>query len=385
MRDGFGGRVGSQVRTMSKVGPVVGDDWWMLSEEYLDYLGALSAEVTDLGIPEAQAVLRDATESAVGKVAYATLLPLLPLALAALAYRREGWHLPFETDYLPRALVTGFESAGPRVQAYGPERRPDAAAELSSGPVTVVRPENPRPLDTDSEAVLERDAQALLDPARDEPASANKLSRDMNRQVLLFTFRATRGVDVSDQQLRHLQLASRFGAATFQTSRAEGVYDSHYTGATRWLTAVNLTLITGVREDLTPLVLTDLSLIADGSVFTPYHRALHDYLRAQDARPAMDRALVRYDDAVRQGLLPPPAILLSQLVEGDEESFNLALLDALETHRDHYRVADRADDPDAAISLDILALNCHARRRGWAVRVSSPYLPPRLLEAAQSF
>ncbi|MBA8957471.1 Imm49 family immunity protein [Actinomadura namibiensis] len=35
------------------------------------------------------------------------LLPLLPLALTALAYRREGWQPPVETDYLPRTLITG--------------------------------------------------------------------------------------------------------------------------------------------------------------------------------------------------------------------------------------------------------------------------------------
>ncbi|WP_234438128.1 Imm49 family immunity protein [Streptomyces sp. 303MFCol5.2] len=53
--------------------------------------------------------------------------------------------------------------------------------------------------------------------------------------------------------------------------------------------------------------------------------------------------------------------------------------------RDHYRVADRADDPDARFDLDALALACHARRRGWNVRVESPYLPPRLLQAAEPF
>lgn len=65
-------------------------------------------------------------------------------------------------------------------------------------------------------------------------------------------------------------------------------------------------------------------------------------------------------------------MLLSQLVEGDEESFNLALADALEAHRAYYQVADRADDPDASVNLDVLALACHARRRGWAIRVDSP-------------
>ncbi|WP_346766456.1 Imm49 family immunity protein [Streptomyces sp. A1547] len=62
-----------------------------------------------------------------------------------------------------------------------------------------------------------------------------------------------------------------------------------------------------------------------------------------------------------------------------------ALADALEAHREHFRVADRADDPDAAINLNVLALACHARRRGWNIRVESPYPPQRLLEAAEPF
>ncbi|MFH7596749.1 Imm49 family immunity protein [Streptomyces racemochromogenes] len=40
-----------------------------------------------------------------------SLLPLLPLALAALAYRTHGWRPAVDTDYLPLALVTGFEAA----------------------------------------------------------------------------------------------------------------------------------------------------------------------------------------------------------------------------------------------------------------------------------
>ena len=83
--------------------------------------------------------------------------------------------------------------------------------------------------------------------------------------------------------------------------------------------------------------------------------------------------------------MPPPAILFSQLVEGDAESFNLALLDALASHRDHYAVADRATAPDAALAVDLLALTCHARRRGWEIRVRSPYLPERILRAAEPF
>nr|WP_106428692.1 Imm49 family immunity protein [Streptomyces clavuligerus] len=52
---------------------------------------------------------------------------------------------------------------------------------------------------------------------------------------------------------------------------------------------------------------------------------------------------------------------------------------ALEEHRAYYQVGDRNDYGQGAISPDILALACHARRRGWPVRVDSPYLPPELL------
>ncbi|GAA2606273.1 MULTISPECIES: Imm49 family immunity protein [Streptomyces] len=62
-----------------------------------------------------------------------------------------------------------------------------------------------------------------------------------------------------------------------------------------------------------------------------------------------------------------------------------ALADALEAHRAHYQVADRADGPDASLDLDVLALACHARRRGWEIRVESPYLPRDLLRAAEPF
>ncbi|MGW2849665.1 immunity 49 family protein [Streptomyces sp. NPDC001274] len=64
--------------------------------------------------------------------------------------------------------------------------------------------------------------------------------------------------------------------------------------------------------------------------------------------------------------------------------FGLALADALEAHRDQYLIADRADDPDGALDLDILALACLAVRRGWSVRVESAYLPRDLLRAAES-
>lgn len=584
--DDFVNRIGSQVRLMSKAGPVTAYEWWTLAEEFVEYLGALSVETPDLDTPEAKAVLQDAAEAAAGAVAYAayyprnhfevfltyvnwgmvydagpegsqesvtaakwldafclavladkaqwhgeafqfarerpqqgragrpdaelingfmayvigdtgdddasyppsreeklaaidaavarvrsldaesaqraestrraesaesaeslvdhpysiglhalraltvgdreefgravvrlllpltdipgpgarpsSLLPLLPLALTALAYRREGWPSPVDTGYLPRALITGFETAPPRVGAYGRDRRADAITALASGAVEVERPVDPQPLTLESAAQFERFTREAFTPVPGERLAVWQLAHAMTDQEILFKTRASHSADVTDLQLGNLRLAAELGAALFRTTLAEPGTDIEVTidgttvtypagldedaGPGSWHKAVDFALITGRREDLAPLVLAGPTRARkDGSLFASYREALHDYLRGEDPEPATDRALGDCEKAKNQTFLPPPAVLFSQLVEGDEESFNLALLDALEAHRDHHRVADRATDCDAAINLDILALTCHARRRGWNIRVTSPYLPARILGAAEPF
>lgn len=264
-----------------------------------------------------------------------TLLPLLPLALAALGYRREGWRPPVQSGYLPWALVTGFETPPPRVGPYGRERRADAVAALAAGPLVVERPEMP-----------------------DAAGHADYLVRELYEAV-------------------------RTGGASEDSARPDRPLGPGY-----WYEAVKRALITGSRAELAPLVLSGpTALEEDRSASAAYRQALHDYLRGEDPEPATDRAVAEVAKALDWGFLPAPAVLFSQLVEGDEESFNLALADALEAHRDYHSVGDRlfGAGADAAVDFDILALACHARRRGWRIRVSSPYLPEILLGAAQPF
>nr|WP_253267716.1 immunity 49 family protein [Streptomyces asoensis] len=331
-----------------------------------------------------------------------SLLPLLPVALAALAYRTLGWAPALETDYLPRALVTGFETRGPRVEGFGRRRRPEAVAALAAGPLVVGRPTPERAPAPESEALFDQYTQEALTPVDGQPPAVWQLGSALRYQELLFKWRASDSGDVTDAQLANLRLASQLGAALFRIALAEPGTEARVTvdgrtlgypatrgeeaSAGNWQTATAFALITGVREDLAPLVLTGPAFTTeDRSAFASYRVALHDYLKGADPEPAMERALRDVDKARDWGFFPPPGALLSQLVEGDEESFNLALADALEAHRDYYRVADRADDPDARIDLNVLGLACHARRRGWNVRVESPYLPERLLQAAEPF
>ncbi|WP_106969411.1 immunity 49 family protein [Streptomyces bikiniensis] len=331
-----------------------------------------------------------------------SLLPLVPIALAAFAYRALGWPPAVSSDYLPHALVTGFETRGPRVAGLGRERRPDAVAALAAGPLVVERPACERDGIPRIEATYEEHLAEALTPVDGEPLAVWRLGSVLEDQKRLFQWREGNPGDVADKQLATLRLASRTGAALFRIALAEPDTEVEVSiagrplryparrgdeaGAGHWQTAVAFALITGAREDLAPLVLTGPAFARpDGSAFAAYREALHAHLTGAGSEAAVRRALQEDEKAEDRGFAMPPAVLLSQLVEGDEESFNLALADALENHRAHYEVADRADSPEASVNLDVLALACHARRRGWAVRVESPYLPQYLLRAVEPF
>ncbi|MFF7585923.1 Imm49 family immunity protein [Kitasatospora purpeofusca] len=329
----------------------------------------------------------------------ASLLPLVPIALAALAYRTHGWVPAVETDYLPHALVTGFETAGPRVHAFGRDPRPDGVAALAAGPVHVERPALVRPYSPESEARFERRTLEAVTAREGEPLDAWKLTGALRYQTYLLAARASECEDATDAVVATLRRGSQLGAAVFRAALAEPGTEAEATidgralrfparrdrdfGPAFWQTALSFALITGSPDDLEPLVLAGPTIAAeDRSPSASYRVALHDHLRGADPRPATERAL-KEAERTREGWLPAPAVLLSQLIGGDATGFDLALLDALEAHRDHHSVADRDTDTGAPLSLDVLALACHARRtRGWVTRVRSPYLPPRLLEAA---
>lgn len=331
-----------------------------------------------------------------------TLLPLVPLALAALAYRTLGWAPAVRTDYLPHALVTGFERQGPRVAGFGGNRRPDAVAALGAGPLVVERPACERDGIQRVEAMYEEHLREAFSPVEGKPLSVGRLCGVMDDHRRLFQWRAGNLGDVEEAQLATLRLASQAGAALFRIALAEPDTEVEVSIGGRtlryaaergraaapgyWQTAANFALITGVREDLAPLVRAGPTFAhPDGSASTAYRAALHAYLKGAEPEAAAQRALEEVEKAKDWGFAMPPAVLLSQLVEGDEESFNLALADALEAHRAYYQVADRAESPETSVNLDALALACHARRRGWAIRVESPYLPHYLVRAAEPF
>ncbi|MCO6716948.1 hypothetical protein KQH23_31465, partial [Streptomyces sp. CHB19.2] len=80
-----------------------------------------------------------------------------------------GWTPAVRTDYLPHALVTGFETRGPRVAGFGWDRRPDAVAELAAGPLVVERPALDWTVSPQLEAMYEKRAREAFTPVDGRP------------------------------------------------------------------------------------------------------------------------------------------------------------------------------------------------------------------------
>ncbi|MFI6346224.1 immunity 49 family protein [Streptomyces sp. NPDC050560] len=329
-----------------------------------------------------------------------TLLPLAPIALAAMARQWHGIRPGFESDYLPAALVTAFATGAPRVAAHGRDKRPDAVAALAAGPLAVSRP--PHPYESGAEPLSWYDEQADEAMARFRDRAqppgrrpARPLLSLMSAHRARFLARAAADPRGDDSGLyESLALAAEAGAAALRLARAEpgtqvevaigvtvrmlpGVHGEDEPSAHHWRVATSAALAVGARKPLADCVLMDPAFL-DADTPTPasaYSAALHDYLRGAEPEGALDRAAALTARAGATSAPPPPVVLLSQLVQGDREGFALALADALEEYRDHYSVADRGNAVEAAASIDILGLACHARRIGWPVPVVSPYLP----------
>ncbi|MER5864302.1 immunity 49 family protein [Kitasatospora sp. NPDC002040] len=369
----------------------------------LDTLRALAAG-DRMGYERALAVQLAAyrERQAVGRPAPRTLLPFEAIALAGMARRWNAWPAGVDSPYLPAGPVGGFPSPVPRVAGYGRAKRADALAELAAGPVRVERTPHPFaavPGRAVYERLAERELAKFRNPEERPLHVARSLTELMRRQVMVFLERSVNDPDGRDPRQREaLRIGAEAGAGAFRLARSgpgsehgitvggstrvlpvcPGAYGP---GAGHWKRAVALALIAGGREQLADCVLVAPEFFTEGCYFGPvdaYGAALHDYLRGVDPVPALEQAFAVCAQQGRGLYLAPPVGLLSQLVEGDREGFALALVDALEEHREHWTVGDLPGDPDALVDLDILALACHADRMGWPVPVSSPYLPKGL-------
>ncbi|WP_344011961.1 immunity 49 family protein [Nocardiopsis exhalans] len=354
-----------------------------------------------------------------------SLLPVPELAFAAMAVRIEGWQMPFESDYLPRRLVEGEQRYNrARVGPYGADKDAAALRELAEGPLVVERPTGAFATERDIEQLYEYEDGRLEEFwSKESPAvrSVNQLQRYAWDEMLGF-----RLYSVVDPHARHprqlaaLTHASQYTAAALASAdggpgESVDVTVGEATGPLRRAEpstkvsegarriAMEYALVCGSRERLATLVSypRDTFLRADENqgfpVFQYYREALLTYLKAEQTRgwqkngprprhgavrAATDEALAALAEYNMPSFPAPPVVLLSQLVAGDREGFDLALADTLENFRDIHSAGDRAGDPDGLICPHILALACLARAQGWEVRVDSGYLPEGVLERA---
>ncbi|MGV9311498.1 Imm49 family immunity protein [Streptomyces sp. NPDC003691] len=351
------------------------------------FVRALAAQLTE----------HRAVEASYARPALAGLLPLEAIALAAMAVRWNGWALRFESAYLPYGPVSGFRPPRDRVAAYGRGKCPDAVAALAAGPLLVDRPEPPYARQGDVAAFedyLARELARFRDP-REHPAEAATALKHLTHGLLsVFLHRVAADPAGRDPGVPGmLRTAAEAGAAVLRlalapegtglpvavagTERVLPARPDPAAGPGFWKQTAALALITGDRRSLAACVLVEPGFFRQGGdapAVAAYGAALHDYLRGTDPVPATDRALASGGRSPGHPLAPP-AVLLSQVVEGDREGFALALADTLEAHRDHYAGGDAADTGRTVLDLDALALVCHVRRMGWPVPVSSPYLP----------
>ncbi|MFD9405942.1 Imm49 family immunity protein [Streptomyces sp. NPDC059989] len=333
-----------------------------------------------------------------------TLLPLDAIVLASMAQWRGEWPDGLSSDYLPAPLLRRFEQGEPRVRPYGRKKRADAVEALAAEPLVVERPAHPlaagadlTPYDTHAQELVDGFRSAATGPER----AAGFLLGLMEAQLRRLRVRAAvdpQGRDARQQEA--LLCAAEAGAGALRLMKSEPGSEPAVTvgGTTRrlsaggggatggpapyvWLDLVALGLITGQRSLVADCVLADPEIFARSvTAGAAYGAALQAYLRGADPEPALDRALRTIVPLRDSNFVVPPVVLLSQLVEGDREGFALALADALEEHRDHYEVGVLGRETEATLSLDILALVCHARRMGWPVPVVSPYLPEELIK-----
>lgn len=328
----------------------------------------------------------------------ASLIDYRSLALARLAYMKEDWTPGVTSDYIPEPLVTGTADRTPesRVGPFG-----TAKTTLPSGGLTVARPdlENRRPWDDYARKIID----TVLDervPTLLELVISYQLRRLWSRSI----------VDPNAEDVRQwhaVALAAAAAAAAAKTEstpedaevevvfgtcrgRVQGFAGRAVLDYHNWLRGASFALIARDGAALAEIAGGD-----DEALFRRaprecdgwYVRAMLDFIRGDDPSEHVQRAL----DATKilsgseaefvNARVVPPLMLLSQLAVDDAEAFCLALADGLEAWRDYHTSPGCSVDDELPVAIHLLGLACAAYDRGYAIALTSDFLPHHLLDA----
>ncbi len=223
------------------------------------------------------------------------------------------------------------------------------------------------------------------------------------------------GVDPASPEIdRSLQLASEAGAALFQVasappeaeaevslgegfpSRLRNTLTNDLVNVGDWHTAFLVSAISRNSTALdalcrTPIDLLRRSVSRTDEYYFLYAQALQAFWKREDDTP--DRLMAALEATDPDGLpehhvdfvlhiIVPEMDLLFQYLdeEASEETFNAALVQALESHKEFYQKANRRRVETGFLALGPLAMCCFAVDSGMAVTVQSDYLLPRPIE-----
>ncbi|WP_167973951.1 immunity 49 family protein [Lentzea indica] len=259
---------------------------------------------------------------------------------------------------------------------------------------------------------LQRLIESALEDAESDP---DALSAARRRALMRFEYLTALDPSAGEEETWQAAVfASQTANAVFaRTSKSEDavpcqlgdrVYElpvlgpNHHATPVDWLTAAFLAVITRSEKRVAELVkVGKYTLRGSGAqvedYVQPWVETLQRYLGGDQVPPALLESVIDLTDpeqakfASRDFMLLvayPPANILFRVLRGTAEQFNDALMQATTAHRDYWRQADFADNPDGFIALATLAMAIRGRDNGFPVEVESGYLPENLVNGTWS-
>lgn len=264
----------------------------------------------------------------------------------------------------------------------------------------------------DQADTLQRLIESALEDIETDP---DALSAARRRALMRFEYLTALDPTAGEKETWQAAVfASQTANAAFaRTSKAEDTvrcrlgdreYDlpvlgpSHHATPVDWLTAAFLAVITRSEERLAELSkVGEYTLRGSGAQVEdyvhPWIETLQRHLGGDQVPPALLESVIDLTD-VKQAKFAtpdfmllvayPPANILFRVLRGTAEQFNNALMQATTSHRDYWRQADFADNPDGFVAIAALAMAIRGKDNGFPVEVESGYLPENLVNGTWS-
>ncbi|MET9627574.1 immunity 49 family protein [Lentzea sp. NPDC006480] len=258
---------------------------------------------------------------------------------------------------------------------------------------------------------LQRLIESALDDVETDPDALSAV-----RKRALMRFEHLTALDPAageDETWQAAVFASQAANAVFaRTSKAEDVVryrlgdreyalpvlgPNHHATPVDWVTAAFLAVVTRSEEHVAELCkVGKYTLRGSGAQVEayvhPWVETLQRHLGGDQVPPALLESVIDLTDPGRASFASPdfmllvahpPVNVLFRVLRGTAEEFNDALVQAATAHRDYWRRADFAANPDGFVAVGALAMAILGRNKGFPVEVESGYLPENLVNGSE--